>query len=112
MFCGISTSLTSTTLTLIPQGSVCSSMMFWSSSFISSLLVRRSSRFFCPRTLLRVVWAIWLVARTWFSTSRTLLFGSTNRKEDEEPWSLGPSLYPTEAEDHTPLVLLDDLDGA
>jgi hypothetical protein len=32
--------------------------------------------------------------------------------EDEEPWSLGPSLDPAEAEDHTPLVLLDDLDGA
>jgi hypothetical protein len=31
--------------------------------------------------------------------------------EDEEPWSLGPSLDPAEAEDHTPLVLLDDLDG-
>ena len=34
------------------------------------------------------------------------------RKEDEEPWSFGPSLYPTEPKNHTPLVLLDDLDGA
>src|ERR687893_1102947 len=78
--CGISTSLTSTTLTLMPHGSVCSSMMFCSSSFISSRLVRRLSRSFWPRTLLRVVWLIWLVASTWFSTSMTLLFGSTTRK--------------------------------
>src|SRR5215218_11337890 len=33
-------------------------------------------------------------------------------KEDEESWTLGTSLDPTEAEDHTPLILLDDLDGA
>ena len=33
-------------------------------------------------------------------------------KEDEKSWSLGPPLYPTEAEDDAPLVLLDDLDGA
>jgi hypothetical protein len=55
-------------------------MILWSSSFMASLLVRRSSRFFWPRMLLRVVWAIWLVARTWFSTSMTLLFGSTTLK--------------------------------
>src|SRR5215211_7917076 len=34
------------------------------------------------------------------------------RKEDEEPWTLGSSLDPTEPKDHTPLVLLEDLDGA
>src|SRR5215216_765978 len=34
------------------------------------------------------------------------------RKEDEEPWTLRSSLDPTEPKDHTPLVLLDDLDGA
>src|SRR5919107_557124 len=34
------------------------------------------------------------------------------RKEDEESWSFRPSLHPTEPKDHTPLVLLDDLDGA
>src|SRR5918992_4590493 len=33
-------------------------------------------------------------------------------KQDEESWTLGSSLDPSEAEDHTPLVLLDDLDGA
>src|SRR5918997_2613961 len=77
---GISTSLTSTTLTFTPHGSVCWSIMVCSSSFISSRLVRRLSRSFWPRTLLRVVWLIWLVARTWFSTSMTLLFGSTTLK--------------------------------
>ena len=35
-----------------------------------------------------------------------------DRQEDEEPRSLGPSLYPTDPKDHTPLVLLDYLDGA
>src|SRR5215210_819503 len=78
--CGISTSLTSTTLTLIPQGSVCSSMIVCSSSFICSRLTSRSSRSFCPRTLLSVVWEIWLVARMWFSTSMTDLFGSITLK--------------------------------
>src|SRR5829696_3923445 len=34
------------------------------------------------------------------------------RQEDEEPRSLGSSLYPTDPKDHTPLVLLDYLDGA
>ncbi len=62
--CGISTSLTSTALTFTPQGSVCSSMIAWSSSFMASRLVKRSSRSFWPRTLLKVVWLIWLVART------------------------------------------------
>src|SRR5215211_1175988 len=33
------------------------------------------------------------------------------RPQEEQPWSLGPSLNPTEPKDHTPLVLLDDLDG-
>src|SRR5829696_10496975 len=33
-------------------------------------------------------------------------------KEDEESWTLGTSLDPAEAEDHTPLVLLDHLYGA
>src|SRR5829696_199022 len=35
-----------------------------------------------------------------------------DRKEDEEPRSLGPPLSPTDPKDHTPLVLLDYLDGA
>src|SRR5829696_7234472 len=34
------------------------------------------------------------------------------RQEDEKPRPLGPTLYPTDPKDHTPLVLLDYLDGA
>jgi hypothetical protein len=34
------------------------------------------------------------------------------RPQQEEPWSFGTSLDLTETEDHTPLVFLDDLDGA
>jgi hypothetical protein len=33
------------------------------------------------------------------------------RDQDEEARALGSSLHPTEPEDHTPLVLLDYLDG-
>src|SRR5918995_2331952 len=35
-----------------------------------------------------------------------------HRDQDEQTRPLGSSLYPTEPEDHTPLILLDYLDGA
>ena len=61
---GSSTSLTSTVLTLMPQGSVCSSMICWSRWLICSRWASSSSSSDWPRTLRSVVWAIWKVART------------------------------------------------
>jgi hypothetical protein len=60
--CGRSTAFTATWVTFTPQGSVCSSMTFWSISANRSRSESSSSRWAWPRTLRRVVWAIWLVA--------------------------------------------------
>ena len=60
--CGISTSLISTVVTLIPQGSVCSSMIRWSSSFSRSRSESRVSSSARPSTARSVVCAICDVA--------------------------------------------------
>ena len=60
--CGRSTAFTATCVTLMPQGSVCSSMTFWSTAARRSRSESSSSRWAWPRMLRSVVWAIWLVA--------------------------------------------------
>src|SRR6266851_3827872 len=55
---GSSTSLISTTATLMPQGSVCSSMIFCKFWLIFSRFASSSSRVACPKAALKVVCAI------------------------------------------------------
>jgi hypothetical protein len=77
---GISTSLISTVETLMPHGSVCSSMIFWRSSFRRSRSDSSSSRSARPSTERSVVWAICEVAGANASISVTEAAGSTVRK--------------------------------
>ena len=59
---GISTSLISTIVTLMPQGSVCSSMICWRLSFSRSRSASSVSSSALPSTERSVVCAIWSVA--------------------------------------------------
>ena len=76
---GISTSLISTVVTLMPQGSVWSSMICWRSSLSRSRSASSVSSSALPSTERSVVCAICDVAASTFSTSTTDLFGSTTR---------------------------------
>ena len=80
MSAGSSTSLTSTVVTLTPQGSVCSSMICCSSTLSRSRSESSASSSALPSTERSVVCAICDVARRKFSTSVTALFGSITRK--------------------------------
>ena len=77
---GISTSLTSTIETLIPQGEVASSMICCRIALILSRSDRSSSSTCWPRTLRSVVCEIWEVATMKFSICTIAAFGSTIRK--------------------------------
>src|SRR5438270_2057922 len=77
---GISTSLTSTIETLIPQGEVASSMIPCRIALILSRSERSSSSRCWPSTERRVVCAIWEVATMKFSIWTMAAFGSTIRK--------------------------------
>src|SRR5579862_3239130 len=77
---GISTSFTSTTETLIPQGAVCSSMIPWRIELIFSRSESSSSSVCWPSTERRVVCAICDVATMKFSTWTIADLGSTIRK--------------------------------
>src|SRR5439155_7046525 len=74
---GISTSLTSTAETLIPQGPVASSMISWRIALIFSRSDRSSSSTCCPSTDRNVVWAFCDVATMKFSTCTIASFGAT-----------------------------------
>src|SRR5215218_3515079 len=78
--CGISTSLTSTIETLIPQGAVCSSMISCRIVLIFSRSDRSSSSWCWPSTDLSVVCEICDVATMKFSICTIAAFGSTIRK--------------------------------
>src|SRR5215210_9566638 len=77
---GISTSLTSTIETLMPQGEVDSSMISCRIELILSRSESSSSSRCCPSTDRSVVWAICDVATMKFSTCTIAFFGSTIRK--------------------------------
>jgi hypothetical protein len=77
---GISTSLTSTIETLIPQGPVAASMISCRIALIFSRSDRSSSRTCWPSTARSVVCAIWDVAAMKFSTWTIASFGSTTLK--------------------------------
>ena len=77
---GISTSLISTVETLIPHGSVCSSMIFWRSSLSRSRSASSWSRSAPPSTDRSVVCAIWEVAGPKASISVIAAAGSITRK--------------------------------
>ena len=77
---GIPTSLISTVLTLIPQGSVCSSMICCRSSLSCSRWDSSASRSALPSTDRRVVCEICDVALTASSIATTDAHGSTTRK--------------------------------
>jgi hypothetical protein len=77
---GISTSLTSTMETLMPQGEVASSMISCRIALILSLSASSSSRTCWPSTLRRVVWEICDVATMKFSTCTIAFSGSMIRK--------------------------------
>ena len=72
--------MTSTTLTFTPQGSVCSSMIALELLVYLLPVGQEVVEVLLAEHAARVVWEIWLVARTWFSTSMTLLLGSTTLK--------------------------------
>jgi len=73
-------SLISTVVTLMPHGSVCSSMIWRRLSLSCSRSVSSESRSARPRIDLSVVWAIWEVATGYASTSVMARSGSTTRK--------------------------------
>ena len=77
---GMPTSRISTVVTLIPQGSVCSSMICWRCSLSCSRWDSSASRSALPSTARSVVWAIIEVAWRKFSISTTEERGSTTRK--------------------------------
>ena len=77
---GISTSLTSTIETLIPQGEVASSMIVCRIALIFSRSESSSSSWCWPSTDRRVVCEICEVATMKFSICTTAAFGSTIRK--------------------------------
>src|SRR3990172_6850044 len=78
---GNSTSFTSTAVTFIPQGAVCSSMISRMDRLSFSRWARSSSRSDFPRTLRRVVWAIWKVAARKSATSIMEASGWMTRKK-------------------------------
>src|ERR671922_1036834 len=77
---GISTSLTSTIETLMPQGDVASSMISCKIALILSRSESSSSSTCWPSTDRSVVWAICEVATMKFSTCTIASFGATMRK--------------------------------
>ena len=77
---GSATSFTSTVLTLMPHGSVSSSMIDCSCWLTSSRWESRPSRSVWPMTERRVVCEICEVARTKSRMRTTAMVGSTTRK--------------------------------
>src|SRR6266511_262592 len=77
---GSSTSLTSTRVTLTPQGLVTSSMICCRRALMSSRLISSSSRSTWTSTLRRVVWEICEVPTKWFSMAITERTGSATLK--------------------------------
>jgi hypothetical protein len=78
--CGMPTSLISTVVTLMPHGSVCSSMIFCSSSLSCSRSESNVSRSALPSVERSVVCAICDVAFRKLSTWTMAALGSTTRK--------------------------------
>ena len=77
---GMPTSRISTVVTLIPHGSVCSSMICWRCSLSCSRWDSSASRSALPSTARSVVWAIIDVPWRKFSISTIEERGSTTRK--------------------------------